>query len=164
MPRKILPRIAAVSADEKPLTLRVRWDRGEESLIDVSGLIGTFRVYEPLRSSPELFRQVRLGEHGTDVVWNDEIDMAAVTLWRLAQEQSGLTMSPEAFKQWRERNAYTLDTAAHALGVSRRMVAYYEQGAKPIPRVVALAARALELARYASRPGESNHPRPRTAD
>jgi hypothetical protein len=42
--------------------------------------------------------------------------------------------------------AYTLDTAARALGVSRRMVAYYEQGSKPIPRVVALAARALEQA------------------
>ena len=72
--------------------------------------------------------------------------MAAVTLWRLAQEQSGLTMSPDAFRRWRERNAFTLDTAARTLGVSRRMVAYYEQGAKPIPRVVALAMRALELA------------------
>ena len=128
------------------MTLRVRWDRSEESPVDVSGLIGTLRVYDPLRRSPELFRQVRLGEHGTDVVWNDEIDMAAVTLWRLAQEQSGLTMSPDAFRRWRERNALTLDAAARALGVSRRMVAYYEQGAKPIPRVVALATRALELA------------------
>jgi DNA-binding transcriptional regulator YiaG len=146
MPRKILPRIAAVSAGKKPLTLRIRWGNGDESLVDVSGLVETFRFYEPLRHSPQSFRQVRLGEHGADVVWSDEIDMAAATLWRLAQEQSGLTMSPEAFKQWRERNAYTLDTAAHALGVSRRMVAYYEQGAKPIPRVVALAARALELA------------------
>jgi DNA-binding transcriptional regulator YiaG len=146
MPRKILPRIAAVSADREPMTLRVRWDRGEESLIDLSGPVETFRVYEPLRRSPELFRRVRLGEHGTDVVWNDEIDMAAVTLWRLAQEQSGLTMSADAFRRWRERNAYTLDTAARALGVSRRMVAYYEEGAKPIPRVVALATRALELA------------------
>ena len=99
-----------------------------------------------MRHSPELFRRVRLGEHGTDVVWNDEIDMAAVTLWRLAQEQSGLTLSPEAFRRWRERNAYTLEAAARALGVSRRAVAYYEQGAKPVPRVVALAARALELA------------------
>ena len=95
-----MPRIAAASAGEKPLTLRVRWDRGEESLIDVSGPVETFRVYEPLRRSPELFRQVRPGEHGTDVVWNDEIDMAAVTLWRLAQEQSGLTMSPDAFRRW----------------------------------------------------------------
>jgi Protein of unknown function (DUF2442) len=86
MPRRILPRIAAVSSDRKPLTLRVRWDRGEESFIDVSGPVETFRVYEPLRRSPDLFRQVRLGEHGTDVVWNDEIDMAADMLWRLAQE------------------------------------------------------------------------------
>lgn len=71
--------------------------------------------------------------------------MAAVTLRRLAQEQSGLTMSPDAFRRWRERNAFTLDTEARTLGVSRRMVAYYEQGAKPIPRVVAPATRALEL-------------------
>jgi len=146
MPKRILPRITAVSADKKPLTLRIRWDNGEESHVDVSGLIETFRIYEPLRRSQELFRQVRVGEYGTDIVWNDEIDMAAETLWRLTQEQSGATMSPAAFKQWRERKAYTLDTAARALGVSRRMVAYYEQGAKPIPRVVALAVRALELA------------------
>ena len=147
MPKKVLPRIAVVSADQKPLTLNIRWKSGEESRVDVSGLIETFRVYEPLRRSPELFRQVRLGEYGTDIVWTDEIDMAAETLWRLAQEQSGATMSPNAFRHWRERKAaYTLDTAARALGVSRRMVAYYEQGAKPIPRVVALAARALELA------------------
>ena len=67
-------------------------------------------------------------------------------LRRLAQEQSGTTMSPEAFRHRRERHAYTLDSAAQALGVSRRMVAYYEQRAKPIPRVVALATRALEIA------------------
>lgn len=145
MPKKTLPRIVAVAADKEPLTLRIKWDKGEESRVDVSGLVETFRVYEPLRHSQELFRQVRLGEHGTDVIWNDEIDMAADTLWRLAQEQAGLTMSPDAFRHWRERKAYTLDTAAQALGLSRRMVAYYEQGAKPIPRVVALAARALEL-------------------
>jgi DNA-binding transcriptional regulator YiaG len=145
MPKKTLPRIVAVSADKKkPLTLRIRWDKADESVVDVSGLIETFRVYEPLRRSPELFAQARRGEHGTDVVWSDDIDMSADTLWRLAQEQTGATMSPDAFKRWRERKAYTLDAAARALGLSRRMVAYYEQGAKPIPRVVALATRGLE--------------------
>jgi DNA-binding transcriptional regulator YiaG len=144
MPKKSLPRIVAVAAGKKPLTLSIRWDNGEENLVDVSGLIGTFRVYEPLRRSPELFRRVQVGEYGTDVSWTDEIDMAADTLWRLAQEQSGFTMSPDAFKNWRERKAYTLDTAARALGISRRMVAYYEQGTKPIPRVVALATHALD--------------------
>ena len=145
MPKKVLPRIVAVEADKKPLTLRVRWDQGGESRVDVSGLIETFRVYEPLRRSTKLFRQARVGEYGADVVWSDEIDMSADTLWRLAQEQAGVTMSPDAFRRWRERRAYTLDAAAHALGVSRRMVAYYEQGEKPIPRVVALATRGLDL-------------------
>ncbi|WP_158812747.1 helix-turn-helix transcriptional regulator [Methylocapsa sp. S129] len=146
MPKKNLPRIAAVAAGKKPLTLRVRWDNGDESHVDVSGPIETFRVYEPLRRSQDSFASVSVGEHGTDVVWSDQIDMSADTLWRLAQEQTGATMSPDAFKNWRTRKAYTLDAAARALGLSRRMVAYYEQGAKPIPRVVALATRALESA------------------
>ena len=138
-------RIAAVKADAEPLTLRVRWRNGDESCVDVSGLVNAFRAYALLRDAPELFGCVELGELGADVVWPDGIDMSSDTLWRLAQEQSGLTMSSDAFKHWRERKAYTLDTAAQALGLSRRMVAYYEQGAKPIPRVVALATRALEM-------------------
>jgi DNA-binding XRE family transcriptional regulator len=97
-----------------------------------------------LRQSPELFRQVRVGELGTDVVWTDEIDMAVDTLWRLAREQAGETMTSDAFRDWRERKAYTLDEAARALGLSRRMVGYYEKGDRPIPRVVALATRALD--------------------
>ena len=38
-----------------------------------------------------------------------------------------------------------MDTAARALGLSRRMVAYYDRGEKPIPCTVALAVRALEM-------------------
>jgi hypothetical protein len=146
VPKRILPRIVAVTADERPLTLRIGWDKGDESRVDVSGLIETFRVSEPLRRSKDLFRRVRVGEHGTDVVWSGEIDMSGETLWRLAQEQTGITMSPDAFRHWRERKVYTLDMAARALGISRRMVAYYEKGARPIPRVVALATRALDHA------------------
>lgn len=143
MPKRVLPRIAAVAPGDRPLTLRVRWDRGEESLIDLSGMIERYRVFAPLRKSPVLFGQVHVGEHRTDVVWSDEIDMSADTLWRLGQEQSGATMTADEFRRWRERNAYTLDSAAQALGLSRRMVAYYERGNRPIPRVVALATRAL---------------------
>lgn len=144
MSRKVLPRIVAVSAGKKPQTLRIRWNNGEETCVDVSGLIATYRVYAPLRRSASSFRNVRVGELGTDVVWNDEIDISADTLWHLAQEQSGQTISAVAFRRWREKKAMTLDSAAAALGLSRRMVAYYEQGAKPIPRVVALATHALD--------------------
>jgi DNA-binding transcriptional regulator YiaG len=145
MPRKILPRIHAVEATEKPFTVRVHWAAGGDNVIDLSGIIGTFKVFAPLRANPELFRQVHVGEHGTDIMWNDDIDMANDTLWRLAQEQSGATMTAEAFHEWRKRHAFTLDTAAIALGLSRRTVAYYEQGKRPIPRTVALATRGLEL-------------------
>jgi len=143
MPKKKLPRIRTVSPTKRGYTLNVCWDSGEESLVDVSGLIENFRVFAPLRKSPELFRRVRVGPYGTDIVWTDDIDMAADTLWRLAQEQSGATMTADAFRSWRKRKAYTLEEAAKALGISRRMVAYYDQGEKPIPRVVALATRAL---------------------
>jgi hypothetical protein len=145
MPKKILRRIEAVAAGERPFTLRVRWADGGESLVDVSGMIEAFRIFAPLREDPERFAAVTVGEYGTHVAWTDEIDMAASTLWRLAQEQSGATITAEAFRRWRERKAYTLDTAAQALGLSRRIVAYYDQGARPIPRTVALAVKALEL-------------------
>jgi DNA-binding transcriptional regulator YiaG len=104
----------------------------------------TFRLYAPLRANRGLFN--RVGEGGTDIVWTDDIDMSADTLWRLAQEQSGETLTPAAFRAWRERKAYTLDSAAKALGLSRRMLACYESGEKPVPRVVALATKALEPA------------------
>ena len=42
MPKKILPRIVAVAAGKKPLTLRIRWGKGDESRVDVSGLIEHF--------------------------------------------------------------------------------------------------------------------------
>ena len=61
--------------------------KATKGLIDLSGMIQSFRVYAPLRQSPELFRQARVGEHGTEVVWTDEIDMAVDKLWRLARSR-----------------------------------------------------------------------------
>jgi DNA-binding transcriptional regulator YiaG len=144
MPKKTIPRIEAVEAGEQPFTLHIRWTHGEESLIDVSGMIATFRVFTPLRSDREMFAAVKVGEYGTHIAWSEDIDMAASTLWRLAQEQSGATMTAEAFRRWREGRAFTLESAARALGVSRRMLAYYERGEKPVPRTIALATRGLD--------------------
>lgn len=44
MPRKAWPRIAAVLPGAEPMTLRIRWDKGDESLIDVSGMIESCQV------------------------------------------------------------------------------------------------------------------------
>jgi hypothetical protein len=88
MKSPVLPRIAAVSAEPSRLVLRVHWQGvGSDSRIDVAAPIATYRLYRPLRDDPDLFAQVRVGEHGTDIVWRDGIDMAADLLWRLAIEQ-----------------------------------------------------------------------------
>jgi DNA-binding XRE family transcriptional regulator len=145
MARKLSPRIVTVTAATKPLTLRIAWDTGTESSVDLSAFLETFQVFEPLRRRPDVFREVQRGEHGTDVFWDEELDLAADTLWRLACEQASETMSPDAFRNWRERKAYSLETAAKALGVPRHMAVHYERGTKPIPRAVLLATQALEF-------------------
>ncbi|MOA41208.1 hypothetical protein D3C78_1631490 [compost metagenome] len=43
------------------------------------------------------------------------------------------------------RHKLNLDQAAEALGLSRRMLAYYRSGAKPVPRTVALALLGWEV-------------------
>jgi hypothetical protein len=48
------------------------------------------------------------------VVWTDEIDLAADKLWRLAQEQAGETMTPDAFRHWR---AQSLKDLEHSLPI-----------------------------------------------
>ncbi len=145
MPRRLGPRIVSVSAAAKPLTLHIVWADGTEGAVDLSAFLETFAVFEPLHRRPDLFRAVQLGEHGTDVVWSEELDLAADTLWRLGREQASAVMSPAALRDWRARKAYSLDTAAKALGVNRRMLIHYEYGAKPIPRAVFLATQALEF-------------------
>jgi hypothetical protein len=42
------------------------------------------------------------------------------------------------------RNQLTLDTASEALGISRRMLAYYRNGEKPIPKHIWLACLGFE--------------------
>jgi hypothetical protein len=51
----------------------------------MSGLIESFHVYPPLRD-PELFCRVGIGEHGTDIVWTDELLSSSTVGSRLPLE------------------------------------------------------------------------------
>lgn len=51
------------------------------------------------------------------------------------------------FGDWMRRNGLSLTTAAAALGLSRRMIAYYKTAEKPIPRHVWLACLGWEAIR-----------------
>lgn len=57
-------------------------------------------------------------------------------------------MEPSDFKKWRKALKYSQKEAAHALGLKRRMIQYYEKGERDgdkveIPRSVRLACFAL---------------------
>ena len=137
-----LPRIKAAATPE-PFTLRIRWDNGDESAVDVSGLIERFRVYEPLRAPPRSCSAKRMPATSEPTLYGRTTSTCRPTPSGASRkEQSGRTMSAEEFREWRERKALALHGAVRALGVSRRAVAYYEAG--PIPRVVALAIRGLD--------------------
>ncbi len=57
---------------------------------------------------------------------------------------SGAALDGALLRAWRRRTGRTQEEAARDLGVSRRMLAYYERGQHVVPRYVLLAARALE--------------------
>ena len=89
---------------------------------------------------PVVFVTVQLGEFGASVIWadDDNLELAADNLRARAIEQAG-GYSHELIWDWMHRHQLTLDAAARALGLSRRMLAYYRSGEKPLPRTVALA-------------------------
>lgn len=55
-----------------------------------------------------------------------------------AVKQAG-GISLERIWDWMHRNNFSLDTAVEALGISRRMLAYYRDGQKPLPGHIWLA-------------------------
>ena len=118
--------------------VRVAWEQGRESRIDLGPHIRAFKALAPLRNLEE-FHKVRVGEWGWHLEWSCGLDISSDTLRRLALEQAKNIMTPSMFKEWRQGLGLSLTQTAHVLGLSRRMVAYYESGEKEIPKYVALA-------------------------
>jgi hypothetical protein len=86
------------------------------------------------------------GEDGFSLVWPGDLDVGADQIYEMALEQNGRT-DAAAFIRWRWRNKLSLSEAADALGLSRRMVAYYESGEQEVPRTVLLALKGWEAER-----------------
>ena len=70
--------------------------------------------------------------------------MGADELENFAGEQAGEIMPTAEFQAWRKRNRLSLTKSAEVLGLSRRMVAYYDSGAWPVPKTVRLATKGYE--------------------
>jgi hypothetical protein len=77
------------------------------------------------------------------------IDMGVDRLWEMSLEQNGRLDTLE-FVRWRWRYGLSLNAAADALGLSRRQVAYYASGERPVPRTVLLACKGWEVERQSA--------------
>lgn len=137
------PRIKNVMPLE-PFRLRIEWRDGSASEVDLSKFLHTYKIFRPLREEPALFARAEVGEWGWDVSWGGDMDISVCTLWRLALEQAGEAMRAEEFRDWRKRHNLSLTSAAQTLGLSRRMVAYYDKGERIIPKYVRLACKGAE--------------------
>ena len=128
------------SVQAKPnASLLLSFADGEQFEVNLVDMIKRHRALDRLKD-PKVFTSAKVGDHGASVIWaNDgELELAADNLRARAVEQAG-NVSHEFIWNWMARNSLTLDTAAAALGVSRRMLAYYRSSLKPVPRTVALA-------------------------
>jgi hypothetical protein len=120
-----------------PLRLAVTWDDGRCAEIDLAPIVAAHPQLAPL-ADPANFPQC--AGNGWSVEWpNSGIDFGAAQLRRWADEQAGEAMPASAFRAWMEGHRLTLDRAAEALGLSRRIVAYYLSGEQPVPKTVMLA-------------------------
>jgi hypothetical protein len=127
-------------------TLRLRWVNGRTMPVDLREPVHKLKGLRPLRDQA-VFARAAKGEGGHSVVWPGDIDIGADRLWEMALEQNGHTDAVE-FIRWRWRYGLSLSGAAEALGLSRRQVAYYVSGERPVPRTVLLACKGWEAERH----------------
>ena len=81
-----------------------------------------------------------IGDWGHSLVWPDGREIGADTLWQETLSAIGRDDS-RAFLEWRLTNGLSLSAAGEALGLSRRTVAYYSNGDRPVPKAILLACK-----------------------
>jgi len=130
--------------------LRLTYADGRTFEVDLRDWIETTEALQALKDHA-LFSRARIGFAGRSVEWiEDELDLGADNLRNLAIEQAG-GIGHERIWNWLHDTGLTLEQAAEALGISRRMLIYYRDGEKPIPRSIWLACLGWEAVRPTGR-------------
>ena len=123
--------------------LSISFTKGRTFKVDLRDFVQRLKGLRPLRD-PAVFARAEVGEGGFSIEWPGDLDVGADRLYEMALEQNGRA-DAAAFIRWRWRNKLSLSKAAETLGVSRRMVAYYESGEQEVPRTVLLALKGWEV-------------------
>jgi hypothetical protein len=118
--------------------LQLSYADSAKFVVDLKDWIKSTAALRPLRDLA-LFSTAKLGALGRTVDFGDgDIDLAGDNLRNLAIEQTG-GVGHERIWTWMHNNNLTIDQAAEVLGISRRMLIYYRNGEKTIPRHIWLA-------------------------
>jgi hypothetical protein len=145
------PKLQSVTA-VAPFRLRTTWSTGEVLEVDVEPVLRSAPALAGLLD-PVVFATARLSDWGHAVEWRDA-ELGADNVYAWAQQQAG-RVSHQMLDDWMRRNGLSLDTAAEALGISRRSVGDYRTARRPIPRAIWLACVGWE----ATRPAPTTLPR-----
>ena len=125
-----------------PSVIELVWSTGETLSANLADLPKRNAAFAKL-SDHAFFAQMERDEWGHGIGWPGGLDLGADRLYELSREQAGLPTASE-FEAWMERNGLSLTVAAESLGMTRRMIAHYRTGSKPIPVVVGLACKGWE--------------------
>jgi len=130
----------------QPYRLGITFGDGVTLTVDLAAIIDRTAALFPLKDAT-LFAEAGIDEWGMAVSWmQGELDLSGDNLRAEALEQAG-KISHERIWNWMHRNGLSLDAAAKGLGISRRMLAYYRSGQKPVPRHIWLACVGWEAER-----------------
>lgn len=127
---------------KSPAMLALRWSDGTRADLDFTALLRDKQL-RALREASE-FSRVRIGEWGHSLEWPSGAELGADALWLETLSATGHD-DARAFLEWRLRHGLSLAKTADALGLSRRMVAYYSNGEKPVPKSILLACKGWEV-------------------
>jgi hypothetical protein len=128
------------------------WRDGRRAAVDLAPQILRYALYRPLRENPAAFERAAIVDDGVALAWpgqgspgqgipGQEIDMSADAIAALDRTQS---MTGPEFRERLRRLGLSFDAAAATFDISRRQIAYFSAGVKPVPRHVVLALRGFE--------------------
>jgi len=127
-----------------PLRVEIAWKTGETFTADLTDW--TSPPFDALLD-PLFFVQMAVDEWGHGIGWPGGLDLGADSLYELCRKQAGLPTASD-FDTWMKRNGLSLTSAAETLGMTRRMITHYRTGSRPIPKVVGLACRGVEISAH----------------
>jgi hypothetical protein len=145
--REKTPRITSATALDA-MRVAVSFDNGFSADVDLAAFVSGFKSLKPLRDAA-LFARVDVEEWGSGLTWDDEgpLSIAATTVYRLACEQA--SDPARSFDAWMMQHGFSATKAAEVLGMSRRNIISYRTAARPIPKVVTLACKAVDMGAHA---------------